>query len=411
VKRAMFFVEVPHRVGGAQRSLLAAIQELPTRDWHPMAVFPGEGECVRMFREAGIETHVEPAPERAMIFNKGMLKISTREKVETLLSDLVPYCRTMAQKIEQLDVDVVHFNTIRGILVAGLAARMAARPTVLHFRGFIPFRGAFWWSSLAMADRIVLVSNAMREFFPSVVSPKIRVVYNGVKVGKTLERIVARAHLAQRIGVEPDLLNRVPVFLSLSSPVPLKGLHHLLAAVNIARSQGLKAHFVLAGAPEEAEYYAWLLRRRDELGLTDCVHFIGHVSQPLDLLVASDCLVFPSVARESVNTETRIFEVDGVEGFPRSIIEAMAIGIPCIASQVGGVREQLQHGVTGLIVEPGDVDALAAAIVRAAGDPAWRAAAGQRASVVAGIQFSLDAAVTGLARTLNEVAMNRGPHQ
>jgi len=407
----MFFVEVPHRVGGAQRSLLAAIRELPTKGWHPFAVFPGEGECVRMFRDAGIETHVEPAPERALIFNKGLLKISTREKLETLITDLVPYCRTLAKSIEQWDVDAIHFNTMRGILVAGIAARMAARPTVLHFRGYIPFRGAYWWSSLAMADRIVLVSNAMREYFPAVVAPKIRVVYNGVKVGKNLERPVARAQIAARIGVEADLLNHVPLFLSLSSPVPLKGLHHLLAAVSVARTQGIKAHFVLAGAPEEAEYYAWLLRRRDEIGLTDCVHFIGHVSKPLDLLVASDCLVFPSIAREFVNTGSRIFEVDGVEGFPRSIIEAMAIGIPCIASQVGGVREQLEHGVTGLIVEPGDVGGLAAAIVKAASDPAWRAAAGQRASLVAATQFSLEAAVTGLASTLDEVALNRTPHR
>jgi L-malate glycosyltransferase len=407
----MFFVEVPHRVGGAQRSLLAAIRELPSKGWHPFAVFPGEGECVRMFREANIETHVVPAPERALIFNKGLLKISTREKVEILASELLPYCRDLAKKIDQWDVDAVHFNTIRGILVAGVAARIAARPTVLHFRGYIPFRGAYWWCSLAMADRIVLVSNAMREYFPSAVASKIRVVYNGVRVDGILEREVAREKISKRIGLDVDYLNRVPLFLSLSSPVPLKGLHHLLGAVKIARNRGIEAHFVLAGEPEEAEYYGWLVRRRDELGLADCVHFIGHVSNPLDLLAGSDCLVFPSIARETVNIGTRTFEVDGVEGFPRSIIEAMAIGIPTIASQVGGVREQLEQGVTGLIVKPGDEEDLAKAIVMVANDSIWRVAAGRKAATFAKTQFSLDAAAAGLASSLDEISVKRGPYQ
>ena len=91
-----------------------------------------------------------------------------------------------------------------------------------------------------------------------------------------------------------------------------------------------------------------------ELGIAERVHFLGYRSDPAALLANADLFVLPSL----------------VEGFPLSVVEAMAAGVPVVASDIGGTREAVEHERTGLLVPPRDADALAAAIRRTLSDPA-----------------------------------------
>lgn len=79
------------------------------------------------------------------------------------------------------------------------------------------------------------------------------------------------------------------------------------------------------------------------------------------------------------------------EGMPNAVLEAMAAGLPVVATDVGGVRELVEHGVTGLLVPPSDPAAMAAALDRITGDVGFRVAAGARARTRAA-DFSWDAA-------------------
>jgi glycosyltransferase involved in cell wall biosynthesis len=112
----------------------------------------------------------------------------------------------------------------------------------------------------------------------------------------------------------------------------------------------------------------------DELGLSDSVHLAGERLDVPELLAAADVFVLSSRS----------------EGMPVSVLEAMAAGLPIVASRVGGVPEQIADGETGLLVEPRDADELAAALTRLTQDADLRIRLGAAARTRAEQAFDLE---------------------
>jgi glycogen synthase len=140
-----------------------------------------------------------------------------------------------------------------------------------------------------------------------------------------------------------------------------KGVELLVQAAARLRTQGVDVVFVGDGAARPA-----VERLARRLGVDDRVHvtgFIAHSRVPA-ALASADLLVLPSMYEELGTV----------------LIEAMHAGVPVVASRVGGIPEAVEHGVTGLLVEPGDVAGLAAAVDAVLSDPALagRLAAGAR---------------------------------
>ncbi len=117
------------------------------------------------------------------------------------------------------------------------------------------------------------------------------------------------------------------------------------------------------------------------------VELLGVRSDVPDLLAAADVLCLTSDS----------------EALPMSILEAMALARPVIATDVGGTPEQVEHGVTGLLVPPGDVAAAADALGRVAADPAAARAMGERGRERQRERFDGDAMVTGYLRVLESL--------
>jgi glycosyltransferase involved in cell wall biosynthesis len=111
------------------------------------------------------------------------------------------------------------------------------------------------------------------------------------------------------------------------------------------------------------------------LGLSEHVHLAGERHDVPELLAAADVFVLPSRS----------------EGMPVSVLEAMAAGLPVVASRVGGVPELVADERTGILVEPGDADALAAALVRLVGDPGLRRELGGAGRARVEERFDVDA--------------------
>ena len=131
----------------------------------------------------------------------------------------------------------------------------------------------------------------------------------------------------------------------------VKGVLVLFDAVAALIVGGAALRLTLVGdGPQRAELEAKAAR----LGISESVHFAGYRSQAevRDHLAAADVFVLPSFA----------------EGVPVSLMEAMAAQLPVVATNVGGVTELVHDGVNGLVVAPGDVDALGAALDRLVGD-------------------------------------------
>ncbi len=118
-----------------------------------------------------------------------------------------------------------------------------------------------------------------------------------------------------------------------------KGQDNLLLAFAEVMKQRPNLRLVLAGEGEDCER---LQRLRDHLGLNGAVRFAGDVREMPSLLAASDVFCHPSLA----------------DGFPNALAEAMAMGLPVIASRVGGVPDVLRHNANGRLVEPHDIHGL-----------------------------------------------------
>ena len=160
----------------------------------------------------------------------------------------------------------------------------------------------------------------------------------------------------------------------------------------LGRSSNPFVRWLLAGPAEDLRYLAFLRRRIERRGLGDRVHLLGYRSDPDALLAASDVLALPSVEHERLDLDDGLppLEVRGNEGFPLSVLEAFAQGVPVVASRVAGVAEQVDDGRTGHLVPPADVEALAAALARIAGDPGWREEAGRQARQAVATRFSVE---------------------
>jgi glycosyltransferase involved in cell wall biosynthesis/predicted ATP-grasp superfamily ATP-dependent carboligase len=170
---------------------------------------------------------------------------------------------------------------------------------------------------------------------------------------------------------------------------PYKGQCHLLDACALLREAGLRFSLTLVGDGEDRER---LIAQARDLGLDEHVVFRGW--QPSDQVRAtvaeSDIFVLPSVTT-----------ADGkMEGIPVAVMEALALGVPCVATDVSGVSELVRPGQTGLLVPERDAAALAAAIAGLAADPvkARRLGAAGRDHVAR--QFDLATNVTHLRRLL-----------
>lgn len=403
--RVVFFGDAPHRIAGAQKSLLTAVEHACRLGLDPTMVFPAEGPYEALCRSRGLRVRILPSPPSFQVFGKALLRRSLAAQLGVIVRDTLPYARALARLVEEERAEVVHYNTARGIILAGLGAHLAGRNTVMHQRGAVAIGKLYWLAAQALADWILLVAKAlMPEVLPSM-RDRASVLYNGVTVDlPILDRSTARASLASRLAGSLQLDDETPLFVSLSTPAPFKGLHYLLDAAALAKSRGVRARYVLAGAPAGSGYTQWLSSKLQALDLQGTVVLAGFVEDTHALLCASDALVLPSVEHERIEDGPHVYEDRSNEGLPRSILEAMVAGLPTIASDIAGVSEQIDPGKNGLLVPPKDPARLADAIEQLARDPALRARMGASAREVVRSRFRIEDAAQGLIDALARVA-------
>jgi glycosyltransferase involved in cell wall biosynthesis len=164
---------------------------------------------------------------------------------------------------------------------------------------------------------------------------------------------------------------------------PPKGTEYLIEALAQVRSRHPETKLVLVGAefPTHVEYSAYLRRRLRALGLVEGkdVVFAGFRDDIERQMQGFDVFILGSVPNS--------------EGTPTSIMEAMACGLPVIATDVGGVSELVADGLTGFVTPPLDPAAQAEATFRLLTDESLRKQMGRDGRVRAASQFSLDACV------------------
>jgi len=244
----------------------------------------------------------------------------------------------MAQVIRDRRFDVVHTHLSTSSVNGALAARLARVPCIATVHGM---SGKL---SFAAANHLIAVSNGVKSHLVSQGVPpsKVTVVYNGTDPEVAdLTKGQARA----RLGLPPD----GPVIGTVSRITALKGIEDGLQAFSIMREKLPGLRYLIIGDGDGLKSCVDLAT---ELGLSDSVEFLGYRQDVQECLAAMDLFVFPSHK-----------EAMGI-----ALVEAMASGLPCVATKVGGIPEVVTCE-TGLLVEMSRPDRLAEATLGLLSDP------------------------------------------
>lgn len=229
--------------------------------------------------------------------------------------------------------------------------------------------------TLPLDDVDLSVSADVRETMPSRRQASVEVLEHGVVVDETQAMVKHRDEVRAELGVAPDEI----VIGTVANFRREKAYEVLLEAARLALGSGLPLRFVAVGqGPLEDEMRAL----HAALGLGDRVLLLGYREDAVRVMSAYD--VFTLSSRH--------------EGLPVSLMDALALGLPVVATRAGGLPDAVDDGVEGRLVPVDDPAALADAYVEVASDADLRAA---MASAAAGRAFDFD--ITTAARRLEEI--------
>lgn len=239
-------------------------------------------------------------------------------------------------------------------------------------------------------DRVIAVSEATGRFHRTrnlVRRTRLDVVHNFVDyrrfAGPDQD---ACAELRKEFEVPPGS----PLIGSIGDVIPDKGLIHLVRALpNIRRAVPAARLLVVGGGP--SAYRVALEREATRLGVDAMIVWVGQRSDVADIMKALDVFVLPSLE----------------ENFPLVVAEAMAAGLPVVATAVGGVPECVSAGETGLLVPPTDAAALADALIGLLGDAPLRRRLGEAARKRVQERFSAETQVPRIEAALSLAARRR----
>jgi len=283
--------------------------------------------------------------------------------------------------------DVVHFHLPYAAALGRLAVATvprAERPSVVYTEHSL-------WNKAAVITKginrigigrdqsLIVVSQAAHDALPPALRRRARVIVHGVSSIQadelTAQRDRIRAEVRAELGVpDGDLL-----LLAVANMRPEKGYDVLLEATRILASRDVPVRVAaVGGGPMENE----VRERHRALGLGDRLQLLGQRDDVLRLMAAAD--VFVLASRQ--------------EGLPVTLMEATSMGLPIVATSVGGVPQVVTDDVEGLIVPPGDPERLADALQQVAADPALRHRLG-RAARAKSTMFD----VTGASREIEGI--------
>ena len=356
----VLYVNHTAEISGGERSLLGLLSAPPPQVRAAAAV--PRGDLLRALAQLGV-------PSSPITGTAGSLRPHPLYTPRAV-AELTMAAWQLRGAARRHNADVLHANSIRaGVIVA--LARLLRQGRVVHVRDCLP-PGALTRATMraiaAGADVVVANSRYTADWLrASAPALPLRVVHNAVDVARFDPGRIDRASVRAALGApgERDLLLGVVAQLS-----PWKGQGTAIEALGLLRGEGVDAHLLLIGSTkfrdratrfDNEAYVARLRERVRALGLEQRVSWLGEREDVPQLMRALDVLLLPSAQ----------------EPFGRALIEAMALAVPVIATDVGGPPEIVRDGREGLLVAPDRPGAWAAAIATLARDPQLRARMGE----------------------------------
>lgn len=292
-----------------------------------------------------------------------------------------------SERIEII-LGVMQFAALIGLLAS---RRSRLRPPVVPALHTTVNRGTkeeaqdrlVYRSLLKRAPSVVFVCQYQRDYwtrkFPEL-EPLARVIHNGVDIARFArgDFLAAAGALRQELDIAASSF----AFGCIAGFRKEKAHRQLVQAFEQLPAN---AYLLLAGDGPERPAVEAVVRDR---GLARRVKFLGAVKDARPAILASNATVLPSVA---------------VETFSMAMLESMALGVPVIASRIGGVSEAIEHGRSGLLFPPGDTDALVAALRYVMEHRSCAESFGNAAHASIAQHFTLRRMVEGYASLFEEI--------
>jgi glycosyltransferase involved in cell wall biosynthesis len=339
-RRAVLFDAYPHVYAGAQRidHLLAA--RLPAAGWEVEVLVPAEGPFTERLRADGLPVRVVATPPALSRYGR---TTTGRARVRAAVA-LPRYWWRVARQLGRTRPDLVHVIDHRGLVLAAVPARLRRLPVVWHVHAIDPTPFLNRWGS-RLAAVVVVPSRSVVGKLPGL-DP-------GARVRAAASIVPGWARTTPVAPLPAD-----PVLVTVARLHPDKGLDLLIDALAEVRRAVPAARLRIIGAPQEGfeDLPDALRRRAEQRGVGEAVELLGFLPEPHHEVRRARAYVQASRERTEI--------------LPLAILEAMAAGVPVVATDVGGVADVVHDGTTGVLVVPDDAAALAAGILRVLQDPA-----------------------------------------
>ena len=357
-------------VGGAEEMVLNLVRHLPER-FEPIVV------CIHEAGPIGREIAATGAPVEVLGLTPGLARPMDVIRLRDALFNLAP--------------DIVHTFLLTASLYGRFAAMLADVPVIVgtEVNIYEHKRRMHAWAErwlMQGTSAVVTSAEAVREFYIRQVGAersKVEVIYNAVDWSQ-LDTTVARDDMRRSLGIPAE--------------APLAGIIARLTEQKAHRVlfEAMARHAALAGVHllvvGDGELRDDLRRRVESLGLQARVHFAGARRDLGNVLASIDVFVMPSLW----------------EGLPLSLVLAMGAGLPVVATAVAGIPEVVANGERGLLVAPGDVDGLGAALARVFGDAAERTRLGDAARAFVRPRFGVDNYVSSVTALYDRLLAAQG---
>ena len=293
---------------------------------------------------------------------------------------------------------IVHTHTSKAGFLGRLAAKLARIPIIVHTPHGHVFFGYFGPLKTQMfillekyaariTDRIVALTKGEKEdyqFYKIASEDKIAVINSGVELGKIKDlSLEERQNLKRQLGIPEKSF----VVGTAGRLEPVKGPEFLMEAAKDILSNYPQTYFVFAG---DGPLRKRLERKAYELGINTNMRFLGWRNDVTRVISIYDIFVFPSLN----------------EGMGRVLVEAMALGKPVVASNVGGIPDLVTHGKTGFLVPPKNPGQLAKYIQILIEDEGKRKRLGQAGKEMA-LNFKKETMVEKIAELYDELLLKK----
>jgi len=336
---------------GGQKSLFHLVSRLDKQKFQPYVLMPTDEDFAGALREQGIGVFVHILPP-IIAFNP-----------HPSLS-AIGY---LIKLIDDYKIALIHTDGPRNTFYAGLAAKWKHLPVVFHVRD--ANRDRFDRILCHLSTRIILVAQKLQDRFDGVAPvEKFVTIYNGVDLpGNHIHS--PPSQIRKEFGIADGHLTIV----STGRIEAEKGQKYLVEACGRLKDR-IKFHLLLVGEVVNAEYAKACKKMALESGIQGCVTLTGYREDIDNILQAADVFVLPSTG----------------EAFSRAVIEAMAMGKPVIATNVGGTKEAIEDGISGFIIPPQATIEMAEKIYVLATDATLRQKFGAAARKRVGDLFTIE---------------------